>query len=234
VAKKSIRWLSHACFGITSPGGKVIITDPWLLNNPLCPVKVGDIKTAHIITVSHDHFDHWTGVAELAKQTGAAVVCEPETADRFKRELGIPEANIVYFGSGMNIGGSVVIEGITVTMTQAYHSSATGSPAGYVIKLEDSTTIYHAGDTGIFEEMRLLGELYPLDLALIPIGSAFVMDSYQAAKSLSLLRPKKAIPMHYKTFPILEQSADNFVKLAKKEAPKVQVVVLDPGQEYSW
>jgi L-ascorbate metabolism protein UlaG (beta-lactamase superfamily) len=234
VAKKSIKWLSHACFLITSPGGKVIITDPWLLNNPLCPVKVEDIKTAHVVTVSHDHFDHWMGVAEVAKQTGAVIICQPETADRFKRELGIAEANIVYFGGGMNTGGSVVQQGITVTMTHAFHSSATGCPSGYIIKLEDGTTIYHAGDTGIFEGMRLLGELYPLDLALIPIGGAFTMDPYQASKALSLLKPKKAIPMHYKTFPILEQSADNFVRLAKKEAPKVEVVVLEPGQEYSW
>lgn len=234
MAKKSIKWLGHSCFQITSPAGKVIITDPWVVNSPVCPVKVEDIKTAHVLTVSHDHFDHWSGAAELAKQTGAVIACQPETADRFKRELGINEANIVFFGGGMNIGGSAVLQGITVTMTHAVHSSTTGTPAGYIIRLEDGTTIYHGGDTGIFEGMKLLGEIYPLDLALIPIGGAYVMDSYQASKALALLKPKKVIPMHYKTFPILEQSADNFVKLAKKEAPKVEVIVLEPGKEYSW
>jgi L-ascorbate metabolism protein UlaG (beta-lactamase superfamily) len=133
----------------------------------------------------------------------------------------------------MNIGGCATVEGITVTMVQAFHSSATGLPCGYLVKLEDGTTIYHAGDTGIFDSMRLLGELYPIDLALLPIGSVFTMDPYQAAKAVALLKPKKAIPMHYKTFPILEQSADNFVNLVNREAPQVEVVVLDPGQEYN-
>ena len=134
---------------------------------------------------------------------------------------------------GMNIGGSVTIEGITITMTQAFHSSGTGAPSGYIIKLEDGTVIYHAGDTGIFDSMRLLGELYRINLALLPVGSVFTMDPQQAARALTLLKPKRVIPMHYKTFPILEQSADRFVELARKEAPEVKVLVLEPGQEYT-
>ena len=234
MAKKSVKWLGHSCFQITSPGGKVIVTDPYLINNPECPVKLADIKTAHVLTVSHDHFDHWSGAAELAKQTGATILCQPETAERFKRELGVSEGNLALYGGGMNIGGTAVVQGISVTMTHAVHSSSTGTPSGYIIKLEDGTTIYHAGDTGIFGDMRLFGELYPINLALIPIGGAYVMDAYQASKALTLLKPEKVIPMHYKTFPVLEQTAEGFVKLARKEAPKVEVIVLAPGQEYSW
>jgi len=230
---KSVKWLSHAGFIITSPEGKVVIIDPWIEGNPLSPIKLDDIKAADIVLVSHDHFDHVGNAVDIAKKTGAIVVAPPETVARFQTELGLPAENVVY-SMGMNIGGSAEIKGIKVTMTQAFHSTQTASCTGYIIKLEDGTTIYHAGDTGIFESMRLLGELYPLDLALLPIGSIFTMDAYQAAKALTLLRPKRAMPMHYRTFPILEQSADNFVTLAKKEAPGVEIIVLEPGQEYSF
>jgi L-ascorbate metabolism protein UlaG (beta-lactamase superfamily) len=233
MAKVSLRWLSHAGFIITSPGGKTIIIDPWIEGNPLCPVKVDEIKAADIVLVTHDHFDHVGNAADIVKKTGAILVAAPETAGRFQAELGIAAENVIYGGMGMNIGGSAEIKGITITATQAFHSTATASCMGYIVKLEDGTTIYHAGDTGIFESMRLLAELYPIDIALLPIGSVFTMDPLQAAWALKLLHPKVAMPMHYRTFPILEQDAARFVELAKKEAPEVKVVVLEPGQEYT-
>lgn len=229
---KSIRWLGHASFVLSTPGGKTIVIDPWIEDNPLCPIKLDDIKQAHLVLVTHDHFDHSGNAVDIAKKTGATVIACPETENSF-RAAGLPESQII-FGFGLNIGGSAAVAGITVTVTQAFHSSGTGTCFGFIIKLEDGSIVYHAGDTGIFESMRILGELYPIDLALLPIGSVFTMDSYQAAKALTLLKPKKVIPMHYKSFPILEQTADNFVALAKKEAPQVEVVVLEPGQEYSW
>ena len=199
------------------------------MDNPICPVELDEITTANAVLVTHDHFDHTGNAADIVKKTGATLVTQPETANRFKKDLGLPDENAL----SMNIGGSVIIEGVVITMTQAFHSSATGTPAGYIIKLEDGTIIYHAGDTGIFDSMRVLGELYKIDLALLPIGSVFTMDSYQAAKALTLLQPRRVIPMHYKTFPILEQSAERFVELARKEAPGVEVTVLEPGQECS-
>ena len=228
-----ITWLSHAGFIINSSEGKTIIIDPWITDNPLCPVKLDDIKEADIVLVTHDHFDHTGNAVDIVKKTGATLVTCPETAAKFQSERGVPADQILFGGFGMNIGGSAEVKGITITMTQAVHSSESASPTGYIIKLEDGKTIYHAGDTGIFESMRLLGELYKIDLALIPIGSVFVMDPFQAAHSLRLLKPKKAIPMHYKTFPILEQNADRFVKLAKEIAPDVEIIVLEPGQDYT-
>lgn len=230
---KSVKWIGHAGFIITTPGGKTVLIDPWIEGNPLCPLKLNDIKQAHLVLVTHDHFDHAANAVDIAKKTGAMVIAQPETENRFRNELKLPEAQVLY-GFGMNIGGSVPVQGITVTMVQAYHSSATGSASGYLLKLEDGTTIYHAGDTGIFASMSLLGKLYPIDLALLPIGCVFTMDSFQAAKAVGMLKPRKVIPMHYKTFPILEQSADNFVTLAKKAAPKTEIIVLQPGQEYEW
>ena len=155
----------------------------------------------------------------------------PETVGRLKEEAGVPDSQIV-FGTGMNIGGTVSSDGIAITMTQAFHSSQTGSPAGYLIRLEDGYTVYHAGDTGIFSSMKLLGELFHIDLALLPIGGVFTMDPKQASVAVKLLVANTVIPMHYKTFPILEQDTSSFTEIMRKEASGIEVVVLDPGQEY--
>ncbi len=226
-----VTWLGHAAFKITSINGKVILIDPWITDNPSCPIKVEDLDGVDLILVTHDHFDHVGSTKEIVEKKGGVVVANVETAMKLK-DQGIPEKNILYEGYGLNIGGSVDIDGIKITMVEATHSTASGAPCGYVVKLEDGTTIYHAGDTGIFYGMELIGRMYPLDLALVPIGSTFTMDPYQAAWSLKLLNPKKAIPMHYKTFPIIEQTPDNFLRLAREIAPKVEVIVLKPGEEY--
>jgi L-ascorbate metabolism protein UlaG (beta-lactamase superfamily) len=216
---------------ITSAKGKVIYIDPFFVDNPLRPMSLDDVKVANIVLITHDHADHVGDTVDIAENTGATVIAQPETVGRMISDLGLSAERVVNFGTGMNIGATVLIDGIMITMTQACHSSQTASNSGFIVKLDDGYTIYHAGDTGIFATMKILGELYPLDLALLPIGGAFTMDSVQAARALTLLNPKKAIPMHYKTWPLLEQSADTFVELAKKEAPGVEIVVLEPGQE---
>lgn len=227
----SIRWLSHSFFKIETAGGKSIIVDPWIAGNPLCPITIEEIDKVDLLLVSHDHFDH-ANVKEIAQKTGATVVGCPETVGRFKTGEALPEGQVVFWGIGMNIGGTARVGDISITMTQAVHTSETGAPAGYIIKLEDGTTIYHAGDTGIFAGMELLGELYKIDIALLPIGGCFTMDPFQACHALKLLKPGKVIPMHYRTFPILEQDAGLFVKLVKESLPQVEVIVLEPGQEY--
>ena len=231
MANTTIKWLSHAFFSVTTSRGKVILIDPWIAGNPLCPVKLNDLNKVDIILVTHDHFDHCANAVDISKKTGGVVIGQPETVGRLKTGLSLPEGNAVFGGMGMNIGGSTTIDGIAITMTQAFHSSETGAPCGYIIKLEGGTTIYHAGDTGIFGSMRTLADIYPIDLALLPIGGCFTMDPIQAVAAMKLLKPRKVIPMHYKTFPILEQDAKRFVDLAKKEAPSVEVIVLEPGEE---
>jgi L-ascorbate metabolism protein UlaG (beta-lactamase superfamily) len=232
--KHSIQWLSHSFFRVETAQGKVIIFDPWITGNQFCPIGIDGIAQADLILVSHDHFDHASDVTEIARKTGATVVGCPETVGKLKTGQALPEGQVIYWGIGMNIGGTAKVGDISVTMTQAFHSSETGVPAGYILKLEDETTIYHAGDTGIFSSMRLLGELYPIDVALLPIGGCFTMGPVQAAHAAAMIRPKKVIPMHYKTFPILEQDATSFVSLMKKTAPDVEVIVLEPGQTYQY
>ena len=232
MAKTKIKWLSHAGFQITSGGGKVIYIDPWF-DNPVSGFGLDDVKTAAMVLVTHDHFDHVGQAPDVAKKTGGLLVANVETARRLQSEFHIPAEKVCYFGYGMNIGGKLEYEGITVTMTQAFHSTATGAPCGYIIRLEDGTTLYHAGDTGLFGSMKTLGELYPIDVAMLPIGSVFTMDPVQAARAAKLISPKKVIPMHYKTFPILVQDASGFIDLAKKEAPHVEVIKLNPSEEYT-
>ena len=229
---RKIKWFGHAGFQITSEKEKIIIIDPWLTDNPLATRQAKDIIKADIVLVTHDHFDHIADAAEIVKATGAILVGMPETVGRLKEEAAIPDSQIV-FGMGMNIGGTAMFDGISITMTQAFHSSQTASPAGYIIRLENGFTIYHAGDTGIFSSMKMLGEIFHIDLAMLPIGGVFTMDPAQATLAAKLLGVSKVIPMHFKTFPVLEQDASSFEEIMKKEAPGIEVVVLEPEQSYT-
>ena len=119
-------------------------------------------------------------------------------------------------------------------MTDAYHSSETGTPAGYILTLEDGKVLYHAGDTCLHVNMATWGDLFNIDVALLPIGSHYTMDARQAARALKLLKAKIALPMHYRTFPVLAANADEFVREARKEAPSVEVRVIEPGEATSF
>ena len=230
MAGNEIKWLSHAGFSIQTSQGKVILIDPWMSGNPLAPMAADDVLQADLILVTHDHFDHSGDAGSISKKTGGVVVGMPETVSRLKADHELPDENIVLGGMGMNIGGTVAVDGISVTMTQAFHSSETGAPCGYIVTLEDGTVIYHAGDTGIFSSMQILGDIHSIDVALLPIGSVFTMDPVQAAIAVKLLKPKKVIPMHYKTFPILEQDAGAFAELVGKATPSAEIIALEPGQ----
>lgn len=230
--KTTIKWLGHAAFEVKT-GEAAVYIDPWLEGNPLAAVKKADVTECDIILVTHDHFDHVGDAVEIAKRTGAVVVAQPETAEKLKTQSNLSEKNIVNGGMGIGIGGTVEIKRVKVTAVQAHHTSATGVATGYIIKTPDGKTIYHAGDTGVFGDMELISRMYPIDVALLPIGGCFTMDSEQAAETLTLLKPKVVIPMHYKTFPVLEQEAENFLRLARDKAPETVVKVLNPGEAYT-
>jgi L-ascorbate metabolism protein UlaG (beta-lactamase superfamily) len=226
----TITSFGQAAFKLES-GGKTILIDPWITGNPVCPITVDDITVADLILVTHDHFDHVGDTIAISEKTGAIVVAVYETAAKFMAD-GLAPENILYGGFGRHIGGAIDIDGITLVMTPAVHSSGSGVPVGYIIKFPGGATVYHAGDTAIFGDMQLYGSLYPIDIALLPIGGGFTMDGLQAAKSLRLLKPGKSIPMHYGTFPMFAPNADEFVRQAKKISPEVDVIVLSPGEKY--
>ena len=231
MAKTVIRWLGHAMFQVVSPTGKVIYIDPWVEGNPSCPVTLQDLDRADVVVVTHNHHDHAGQTVELIAKTGATLVSMVETTEALMK-AGVPAERCLFGGIGMNIGGQVVVDGIKFTMTQAVHSSASGSATGFVIELENGRTLYHAGDTGIFADMALIGELYPLDVAMLPIGDVFTMGPKQAAKAVSLLQPKVVIPMHFGSFPILVQDPAPFVAAVALSRPQTRVVVLKPGDTW--
>ena len=143
--------------------------------------------------------------------------------------LGVPAAQLLN-GIGFNMGGSIEAAGFTATMTQAHHSSDSGAPAGYIIRTRDGRHIYHAGDTCLFSGMELWGRLYPLDMALLPVGGVFTMDAAQAAEACRLLGCKSVIPMHCGTFPVLAQDTGDFVRELAARAPQCRCVQLRPGE----
>jgi L-ascorbate metabolism protein UlaG (beta-lactamase superfamily) len=227
MAGNRLKWLGHSGWQLTTAKGKVLFIDPWLTKNPLAPVKVEELPSAGFVLLSHDHSDHTGDAVAVAKQTGATLVGQPETVT-FYKEQGAPSV------LPMNTGGSVDLDGVTATMVDAYHSSATGCPAGYILTLEDGKVLYHAGDTCLHANMATWGELFDIDLALVPIGDRFTMDARQAARALKLLKAKAALPMHYRTFPLLAQSAYEFISFAAKDAPGAKIHVIDPGDEVSF
>jgi L-ascorbate metabolism protein UlaG (beta-lactamase superfamily) len=218
-----IKWLGHSGFEIEL-ANKILLIDPWLTGNPLAAVKASDIKKADIVCVTHDHGDHLGDSVEICKRTGAAFVAIYELSV-YAEKQGVK--NVV----GINIGGTVEVKGIRITLVQAFHSSTRGAPTGFVITAEEKT-LYHAGDTGLFGDMKLIGEIHHPDVALIPIGDYYTMGPKEAAEAVKLIKPAVVVPMHYQTFPVLESSAENFIKLVKEKAPKVKVVELKPGDTY--
>jgi L-ascorbate metabolism protein UlaG (beta-lactamase superfamily) len=204
----TLTWHGHSAFAITS-NQKTILVDPWFDGNPSAKAAAANIE-ADLILVTHDHDDHVGQALDICKRTGATLGCIVELAAKLKAK-GLPDSQVLN-GIGFNIGGTVTHQGISVTMTQAHHSCESGVPVGYIIRLEDGYTVYHAGDTGVFSSMALWGKLYKIDLALLPIGGVFTMDPAQAALAAMMLRCKKVLPMHWGTFPALEQNVDAFRK----------------------
>ncbi|MFW5734065.1 MAG: metal-dependent hydrolase [Oceanidesulfovibrio sp.] len=223
----TITWHGHSNFQLTSGDASVII-DPFFEGNAFATVEPGSIETLDGILVTHDHGDHVGQAVELARRTGAMVGAVVGTAGKLM-DQGVPQEQILN-GIGFNIGGSVQVKSVTVTMTQAYHSSESGVAVGYILTFPDGYTVYHAGDTGIFAGMELWGQLYSIDLALLPIGGVFTMDPRQAAMACRLLQCDCVAPMHWGTFPVLEESTTEFERLLKQEAPDCEMLHLTPGK----
>lgn len=224
---KKIIWHGHANFQINTKWGNILI-DPWFSDNPSCSTSVKDIRDIQLVLVTHDHFDHVGDAVEICKNSGAKLFAIVETALKLKEE-GVPESQIAN-GIGFNIGGTVSENDIKVTMVEAHHSSATGLPVGYIITLPDNFTIYHAGDTSIFASMEVYGEIFDIDVAMLPIGGVFTMDPKQAAYACKLLKCKSVIPMHWGSFPVLEQNTENFQQELNKLGLSTKLIAIKPGE----
>lgn len=220
-----ITWFGHSAFKIEADGASVLLDPFFAPGNGLGPKDVGKVD---VLLVTHDHGDHVGSTVEIARQTNALVGCMVSTAQSLV-ERGVP-AGSIFNGIGFNIGGTLECKGITATMTQAFHSSETGAPAGYIIRMPDGLVLYHAGDTGIFSSMKLLAEIYKIQLGLLPIGGIFTMDATQAAHAASLMGLRQVIPMHWGSMPVLAQSPSEFRANLAKLAPACQCLVMAPGE----
>jgi L-ascorbate metabolism protein UlaG (beta-lactamase superfamily) len=220
-----IKWLGHSAFLIE--GKDKILVDPYLTGNPKAAATPDQID-CDIICVTHGHGDHLGDTAAIARRTGAVVASILELS-MWMEKCGVKSI-------GFNLGGSTRIKDTTITMVPAFHSSSIGAPGlefsaamavGMVI--ESGKVVYHAGDTCVFSDMKLIGELYKPDVALLPIGGFFTMDPKQAAMAASLVKAKYVVPMHYGTWPPIEQDPKEFERLTKKSS-KSKVVILKPGE----
>ncbi len=245
-AKAEVLWLGQAATKITSPNGTVIVIDPFLTQNPKTPdryKKLDALGKVDLILVTHGHGDHTGDVAELARRTGAKVLGNAGLLDTMIT-LGWVSADQ---GVRFNKSGTVTPAGpqIKITQVRAEHSSEIvitdpqtkerrtypgGTPVGFVVELENGFKLYHMGDTGLFGDMRLIGEYYKPDLVLIPIGGHFVMSPADAAYATrEMLKPKFALPIHYGTFPVLKGTPQEYQAALGGEA-STKVFPIDPGE----
>lgn len=248
-----IKWFGHAAFSVTTPKGKVLLIDPWLKNPSNPEAKDGRDPLASLakvdyILLTHGHRDHVGDAVEIAKKTGAILICNPELAGNLVKLADFPgkqaETDAI-----MGIGGEIKIADgeVTVAMTPAVHSSSVfnpkatateaeraygGNPAGFVLIIQNGPTIYHSGDTAYFKDMETIGEEYQVDLALLNIGGHFGMEPRMAAKAAKSVRAKLAIPQHYATFPGIATNSDEFASVLKKL--NISFYEMKPGETISF
>ena len=227
-----ITYLGHSTFRFKSPGGKILLVDPWVMNNPVCPEELKTVTNVDIMAVTHAHFDHIGDAVEIGNQHQPKVVGIYETCVWLNNK-GVE--NIM----PMNKGGTQDVDGIKFTMVHADHSCGIqeedgsiiygGEAVGYVIEFENGFKIYHAGDTAVFSDMKLIAEIYKPHLAMLPIGDLFTMSPLEASYACRFLSVDKVIPMHYGTFPPLTGTPAKLRELTA-DIEKLEIIDLKPGE----
>jgi L-ascorbate metabolism protein UlaG (beta-lactamase superfamily) len=224
----SLTWLGHSAFRVDSPGGKRIYIDPFLSGNPKTPASEKEPERCDLVLLTHGHGDHVGDAVALHQRFDCPVVAPVELRGWLSSQ-GV-EDNPAH---GPNKGGTVSVEGVRATYTDANHSSSTddgryaGEPCGIVLELDDGFTIYFAGDTNVFGDMSLIGRIYSPDLAVLPIGDHYTMGPREAAVALELLGVARCVPCHYGTYPILVGTPD---ELREHAPPGVEILAPEPGE----
>jgi L-ascorbate metabolism protein UlaG (beta-lactamase superfamily) len=222
-----VKWLGHATFLMISSQGLRLLFDPFLTSNPACPAHAKRVGPVDLMLITHGHADHCEDAASVGRDAGATVVTSPELAGWLERQ-GLRHLR------PMNIGGRQTISGVEIAMVPALHSSSApdgtylGPATGFVVRFEDGYTIYFAGDTGLFSDMRLIRDRYTPEAAFLPIGDRFTMGPEEAAIAAEWLGVKAVVPMHYGTFPELTGTPDELRKFAGPRG--IGVLELRPGE----
>jgi L-ascorbate metabolism protein UlaG (beta-lactamase superfamily) len=223
MADTTLTWLGHASFRLDTAAGKRVYVDPFLNGNPKCPENELTPERVDVIAVTHGHGDHVGDTVALAKKHDAPVVALVELA-------GWLDGQGVETTLNPNKGGTVDVDGITFTLTNAFHSgsapdgSYAGEPAGIVVTTEDGKRIYFAGDTCVFGDMQLIGRIYEPDVAVLPIGDHFTMGPKEASVAIELLGVKRVVPCHWGTFGLLTGTPDQL-----EVGSDVTVERIEPG-----
>ncbi|BCU66584.1 metal-dependent hydrolase [Sulfolobales archaeon HS-7] len=222
----TLKWLGHACVEVNIAGKRIII-DPFVSDNPSSSVKLDELlkQEPDVIAVTHDHYDHMGDAPAILKSTSKTKLFAAfDLSNYIITQAGVNEDRVI----AGNVGGYVNYEGVKLALTKAVHTSEHSDPTGVIVSGE-GITLYHAGDTGLFSDMELIGKVFSPDYVMVPIGGTYTMDVDQAVMAVEMLKPRRAaIPIHYNTWPPISANPDEFVNKVKTKGYKA--IILKPGE----
>lgn len=244
MAQTELTWYGHSAFKIVTPGGKVLLIDPWLTNPAFAQgeAQLGALQQVDLILLSHGHADHVGNTVEIGKRTGARLVANFDLAAAVVSALGYPRRQAENDTIG-HIGGQLTLLGgeVTVCFVPAWHGSTVqkdensapvgaGIPTGLVVCIRNGPTVYHTGDTGFFSDIARVSDYNKIDIMLVCIGDHFTMGPIRAADAVKLIDPGTVVPMHYATFPVLTGTPEAFAGELKKRDVKSALRVMNVGE----
>lgn len=242
--KTELTWFGHSAFKLKTPGGKILLIDPWITNpfNKNGKDDLAKLDKVDLILVTHGHADHVGNSVEIAKKTGARLVSTFDLGKNLVTYAGFPKEQMGFDTQG-NFGGelSLLNNEVKITFIPAVHSSAVtsedgkdqhdgGNPGGFLISVKNGPTIYHTGDTDVFTDMALIAKYHTVDIMLACIGGHFTMGPERAAHAVSMVRPATVIPIHYGTFPALDGTPEAFGAALRKQHVRSKLQVMSVGQ----